>query len=195
MKIIVGLGNPGLKYRKTRHNAGYMALDALSKKHRIPIKKKGFNGIYGEGRIGGKETILFKPLTYMNLSGGAVEAVCASRLVAKDDLLVISDDVNIPLGSIRMREKGSSGGHNGLKSIIGRRGEDFARLRLGVGAEKVIEDMSAFVLAVFSRREMIGMAKVLEEAVSCAEMWVGKGAKQAMSRGNAEGRLARLSDE
>ena len=131
----------------------------------------------------------------MNLSGGAVEAVCASRLVAKDDLLVISDDVNIPLGSIRMREKGSSGGHNGLKSIIGRRGEDFARLRLGVGAEKVIEDMSAFVLAVFSRREMIGMAKVLEEAVSCAEMWVGKGAKQAMSRGNAEGRLARLSDE
>ncbi len=185
MKIIVGLGNPGLRYKNTRHNAGFMALAVLSKQYRIPIRKRGFRGKYGIGRVGGKEVVLFEPLTYMNLSGEAVEAICSSKLEKKSDLLVITDDVNLPVGRIRLRQKGSSGGHNGLQSIAGEIGPDFSRLRIGVGREAEIENMSAYVLANFSRSEKAVLNEILPKVAECADVWLKKGIKEAMNRYNS----------
>ncbi|MGB2630010.1 MAG: aminoacyl-tRNA hydrolase [Candidatus Omnitrophota bacterium] len=184
MKIIVGLGNPGLKYRNTKHNVGFKVVDLLAKKHRCGIRKKGFHGAYGTGRIAGQEVILFKPLTFINLSGEAVEAICASRLEDIKDLLVISDDINLSLGNIRLREKGSSGGHNGLQSIIERVGSNFARLRVGIEAGEIIEDAAAYVLSPFPRRVRSGLGDVLEKSAECAEAWLAKGVRAAMNNYN-----------
>ena len=162
-----------------------MALKILAKKHRIPIRKKGFGGVYGIGRIDRQEVMLFEPLTYMNLSGGVVEAVRASKLERQEDLLVVGDDVNLPIGRIRLREKGSSGGHNGLQSIIDRIGTNFARLRLGVGTDRPVEDMSAYVLSPFSRRERAVLGEMLAEAANCIETWLVSGTKEAMNRHNS----------
>ncbi|MEA3489444.1 MAG: aminoacyl-tRNA hydrolase [Candidatus Omnitrophota bacterium] len=184
MKIIVGLGNPGLRYRNTRHNVGFLTLNILSKYYRLPVKKKGFSGRYGIGRIEQQEVMLFEPLTYMNLSGEAVNAVCSSRLDNKEDLLVITDDVNLPFGSIRLRQQGSSGGHNGLQSIIENIGPDFSRLRIGVGTDEEIEDMSAYVLSPFPRHQRAVLGDVLEKAARNAEIWLTMGIKEAMNRCN-----------
>ena len=181
MKIIVGLGNPGLRYRNTRHNAGFLALKVLSKKYRIPIKKKGFNGAYGIGRIEDEEVMLFAPLTYMNLSGEAVAAVCSSKLEEQEDLLVVTDDFNLPFGRIRLREKGSSGGHNGLESITEKTGEEFSRLRIGVGRDTPIDDMSRYVLSGFSKQERTALGEVLEKTAECVDIWLKNGIKEAMS--------------
>ncbi|MFH1552297.1 MAG: aminoacyl-tRNA hydrolase [Candidatus Omnitrophota bacterium] len=184
MKIVVGLGNPGLRYRNTRHNVGFLVLKLLAKKYRLGIKKKGFQGVYGLGRIARQEVMLFEPLTYMNLSGGAVGAVCSSKLLDKMDLLVVSDDFNLPLGNVRLRGKGSSGGHNGLQSIIDRIGPDFARLRVGVGPEHEVSDMSAYVLSPFPRREKAVLNEALEQAAECVETWLEAGTEKAMIQYN-----------
>ena len=186
MKIIVGLGNPGFRYRNTRHNAGFIVIKALSKKYRINVKKKGFNGIYGIGRIENKEIMLFQPLTYMNLSGGPVKAGCSSRLSQIRDLLVVSDDFSIPLGTVRLREKGSSGGHNGLKSIIEYIGADFARLRIGIKTDILPEDKAKYVLSSFNRAEKSSLIKAVEKSVECIETWIQEGTKKAMSRFNQQ---------
>ena len=185
MKIIAGLGNPGLRYRNTRHNAGFLAVKALSKKYRIALRKKGFGGIYGTGRISGEEVMLFEPLTFMNLSGEAVKSASSRKLEAQDDLLVISDDVNLPLGRVRVRGKGSAGGHNGLESIIGSIGQDFARLRIGVGDAPQGADMAAYVLAPFPRRERPILSEAIEKAIEAAEAWLTQGISAAMNRCNS----------
>jgi PTH1 family peptidyl-tRNA hydrolase len=184
MKIIVGLGNPGLKYKNTKHNIGFKVLDALAKKHRLRIKKKGFHGIYGIGRIAGREVMLFKPLTYINLSGEAVEAVSASHLRDKKDLLVVNDDLDLPFGCIRLRERGSSGGHKGLTSIIEKIGPDFARLKVGIKINEPPLNAAAYVLSSFPRDVRSGLDDVLQKGARCAEMWLGKGITEAMSRYN-----------
>lgn len=181
MKIIIGLGNPGLRYRSTRHNAGFFVIKALSKKYRIPVKHKGFHGVYGIGRIEGEEVMLFEPRTYMNLSGESVEALRGSKLRRKEDILVVVDDISLPLGSLRLREEGSAGGHNGLKSVIEKMGQDFARLRLGIKPAHEIEgDLAGFVLSPFTRRERPVLDEMVEKAVLCAGTWVSKGGKKAM---------------
>jgi len=185
MKIVAGLGNPGIRYRNTRHNAGFMVLAELSARHRLPIKKKGFGGLYGIGRIQGEETVLFEPMTYMNRSGEAVKAACERWLERREDLLVVSDDVNLPLGAVRIREKGSAGGHNGLKSIIEHLGEDFSRLRIGVGMGYEQEDMADHVLSAFPRKDRPAMKKASGRAVECIESWLKSGVKETMSRFNA----------
>ncbi len=185
MKIIIGLGNPGLRYRNTRHNVGFFVIRTLAKRHGINIRKKGFGGRRGTGRIGGREVMLFEPLTYMNLSGEAVKAVCSSRLGDREDLLVISDDVNLPLGSIRLRQKGSAGGHNGLQSIIDLWGPDFARLRVGIGREGAMADMTGYVLSSFPRGERAALEKAVQAASDCAEIWLKEGVKTAMSSCNS----------
>ena len=184
MKIIIGLGNPGLRYRGTRHNVGFLVLKDLAKKHRISIRRKGFAGIYGVGRARRQEVMLFRPLTYMNLSGEAVKAVCSSKLSDKKDLLVVSDDFNLSLGRIRLRNKGSSGGHNGLQSIIEKIGPDFARLRLGVGTGKAVKDLAPYVLSPFPRAERPALNEMRERAVECIETWLAEGTKKAMDRYN-----------
>ncbi len=185
MKIIVGLGNPGLRYAHTRHNVGFRIVEALAKKYNCKMKEKAFDGIYGTGRIEGKEVLLFKPMTYMNLSGHAVKQVCGAWMEEKDDLLVISDDFSIPLGSIRIREKGSSGGHNGLQSIIENIGIEFSRLRVGIASEEIPEDRAQYVLGVFSRKDKKFLKAGLQKAEECVETWVGEGIKKAMDRYNA----------
>lgn len=184
MKIIVGLGNPGLRYKNTRHNTGFLVLKVLSKRHNIPIKKKAFKGLSGVGRIAGEEVMLLEPMTYMNLSGEAVKAAASAKLGKKDELLVVSDDVSLELGNIRLREGGSAGGHNGLESIIGQIGPDFARLRVGISSEDRILDMSGYVLSHFSRSEKHLLKGVLEKAADAAEEWLVHGIKQAMNKHN-----------
>ncbi|MFH1836601.1 MAG: aminoacyl-tRNA hydrolase [Candidatus Omnitrophota bacterium] len=184
MKSIIGLGNPGFRYRNTRHNVGFEVVSFLAKKYRINLKNRGFSGIYGIGKIQGEETMLFKPRTYMNLSGEAVGSVYSSKLEGTHDLLVISDDFNLPLGAIRLREKGSAGGHNGLKSIIERIGEDFPRLRVGVAAGEVPEGKTSYVLGSFSRKEKDPLKEMIEKAAECTETWLTAGIKEAMARFN-----------
>ncbi len=184
MKIIVGLGNPGILYKNTRHNIGFMVIDALAKKYRISVKKKLYRGLCGSGRIKGLETVLFKSLTYMNLSGEAVKAVYADRSDKIEDLLVVADDFNLPIGQIRLREKGSSGGHNGLSSIIELLGKDFARLKLGIGVLPEKGDPSSFVLSRFSRKDKKDLKYTIEDAVGCVELWIKEGSKEAMNRYN-----------
>lgn len=184
MKLIVGLGNPGLRYRNTRHNAGFLAVNAFAKENRISLRKKGFNGQYGISRFQGEEIMLFEPLTFMNLSGEAVKAVLTGKAIELEDVLVLSDDLDLPLGSIRIREKGSSGGHNGLRSIIEHLGEDFARVRIGIGQDTRLEDASSYVLASFSRKEKQALGSVLEAAVKAIEVWVNGGTREAMNRCN-----------
>ncbi|MDD4956974.1 MAG: aminoacyl-tRNA hydrolase [Candidatus Omnitrophica bacterium] len=176
MKIVVGLGNPGLRYRNTRHNAGFMVVEKVAAKHGLKIKKKGFGGAYGAGRVCDAEVMFFEPLTYMNLSGEAVSAVCSAKLEDPKELLVVSDDFNIPFGSIRLRSSGSAGGHNGLRSIIEHMGEGFARLRVGIGSNMPPEgDMSGFVLSRFSKEERGQLDTILDESVEKVELWLKKG--------------------
>lgn len=184
MKIIVGLGNPGFRYKNTRHNVGFMVINNIAKKYKLPIKKKGYNGFYAVGNIEGQEVLLFEPMTYMNLSGEAVRSVCASKLENSEDLIVVADDVNIPLGKLRLREKGSSGGHNGLKSIIENADENFTRLRVGVGPEHLVQDLSVYVLGSFSRKERLVLTESIEQASECVITWLKLGTKEAMNTYN-----------
>lgn len=134
MKLIVGLGNPDKKYEHTRHNMGFDTLDVLNQTLNIDINKEGFKGLYGKGKYHGEDVILLKPLTYMNLSGEAVQALMAYFKIDLDDLLVICDDMALPIGKIRLRESGSSGGHKGIQNIIDNLGTNtFKRLRIGIG--------------------------------------------------------------
>jgi PTH1 family peptidyl-tRNA hydrolase len=184
MKIIVGLGNPGFRYRNTRHNIGFMVLDSLAGNHRIRIRTRSYNGIYGIGRVKDEEVMLFKPLTYMNLSGTAVASLLKDKAIDIKELLVINDDFNLMMGSLRIRPGGSSGGHNGLKSLIEHIGVDFARLRIGVGTQALPEDKATYVLAPFSRKEKGVLAEVIERSEGCAELWVEKGPELAMRQYN-----------
>ncbi|MBD3427218.1 MAG: aminoacyl-tRNA hydrolase [Candidatus Omnitrophica bacterium] len=185
MKIIAGLGNPGLRYRNTRHNAGFMVVKTLAKRHRLPVRKKGFGGVYGTGRIKGRQVMLFEPLTLMNRSGEAVKSVCSAHLEEKEDLLVLSDDVNIPFGTIRIRGKGSAGGHNGLRSVIEHIGADFARLRIGIAPEEEVEDLAQYVLSPFPRKKRQQLAELIEKAADAVETWVEKDITETMNRHNS----------
>jgi peptidyl-tRNA hydrolase, PTH1 family len=178
MKIIIGLGNPGFRYRNTRHNVGFLAVQGLAKKYKINIKKKGFGGVYGIGRIKREEVMLFKPMTFMNLSGEAVNSLYSSKLDDISDLLIINDDISMPLGTTRMREKGSSGGHNGLKSIIENIGSDFARFKIGIGSENQIDDVSRYVLSNFTRKQRKVLDEMLEETMVNIENWIEKGIRK-----------------
>jgi PTH1 family peptidyl-tRNA hydrolase len=184
MKILAGLGNPGFRYRNTRHNAGFMVLKELSRRHRIGIRRKGYGGIYGIGRISGEEVMLFEPLTYMNRSGGAVKAALSAGTGGTEDLLVISDDLDLDLGVVRLRSKGSAGGHNGLRSVISLLGRDFNRLRVGIGRGPGPVDASAFVLGRFTRKERPLLEEAVGRASDCAETWVTRGITEAMNRFN-----------
>ena len=171
MKMIVGLGNPGRKYEKTRHNMGWEALDRAADNAGIKVNVNRYHGLTGMGVIAGEKVILVKPLTYMNLSGDCVQPLAAYYKIPPEDILVICDDVNLPLGRIRFRKSGSAGGHNGLKSIIGRLGSDaFPRLRLGVGGPGEGIDLIDHVLMPFLGEDAAkaeALAKTAAEAVLC----------------------------
>lgn len=184
MKLIVGLGNPGFRYRNTRHNIGFLVVSSLAKKHGIKIKKRLFKGLIGEGRIDGKGISLFLPQTFMNCSGEPV-ALAANRISGLSSLLVVYDDIDLSLGNIRFRFKGSGGGHNGLKSIIDSlNSEEFSRLRIGIRPEKKAADTVDFVLRPFSKEEKPILDRIIDEAISGVETWVSSGIEECMRRYN-----------
>ncbi|MCR4797897.1 MAG: aminoacyl-tRNA hydrolase [Lachnospiraceae bacterium] len=165
MYMIAGLGNPGLKYRHTRHNAGFDALDVMAKEYGIPIKKREKNGITGTGVIGGEKVLLVKPQTFMNNSGECIGALASFYKVEPSHVIVLSDDIQLDYGKLRIRRKGSAGGHNGLKSIIAHlHTEEFPRIRIGVGKMEPGDDQITHVLT----RPLKNDRKLMEEAFSNA---------------------------
>lgn len=185
MKLIVGLGNPGFRYKNTRHNIGFMVINELSKRCGMPVKKKKYNGLFTKGAIEGRPAGFFMPETYMNLSGEAVLRAVKREKVDSKDFLIVCDDINLKFGSMRLREKGSAGGHNGLESIIGSLGTDeFPRLRIGIGKDSAIRDVVKFVLRPFDASERPNLAGIIKDAADCAVLWMMEGAAQAMAKFN-----------
>ena len=166
MKVVIGLGNPGKKYEKTRHNIGFIAVDNLRKKMNISDEREKFQALVSEKNIDGEKVIFLKPQTFMNLSGNSViEIVNFYKLDPKKDIIVIYDDMDLSFGDIRIREKGSSGGHNGIKSIISHIGEEFIRIKCGIGAKEkgAVED----VLGEFNQTEQKDLDEILEKINNC----------------------------
>lgn len=187
MKVIVGLGNPGLQYERTRHNAGFMAIDRLARTHaRGSIARARFNAACLDAEIAGEKCLLLKPTTYMNLSGRAVaEAVRFYKLAPATDLLVLVDDVALPVGAIRLRADGSAGGHNGLADIERSLGTAvYPRCRIGVGAKPAHMIQSDWVLSRFTPEEQPDLDRSIEQASSAAILFVEKGIDAAMNRFN-----------
>ena len=158
MKLIVGLGNPTSQYENTRHNVGFEVIDRLVDRYNIPLDTLKHKGMYGKGNIEGQSVILLKPMTFMNLSGESVQAVAAFYKIAPEDIVVIYDDINLDVGRLRIRKKGSAGGHNGIKNIIAHLGtEEFPRVRVGVGMKPARMDLAKYVLSHFSSEEQVSM--------------------------------------
>lgn len=166
MKVVIGLGNPGKKYEKTRHNIGFIAVDNLRKKMNISDEREKFQALVSEKNIDGEKVIFLKPQTFMNLSGNSViEIVNFYKLDPKKDIIVIYDDMDLSFGDIRIREKGSSGGHNGIKSIISHIGEEFIRIKCGIGAKE--KDAVEHVLGEFNQTEQKDLDEILEKINNC----------------------------
>ena len=154
MKLIIGLGNPGKEYENTRHNTGFMVLDRLSEKLNIEMTQNKFKGLYGKSKYKGEDVILLKPQTYMNLSGESVRQVMDFFKINQEDILVIYDDLDMPVGKLRLRQSGSAGGHNGIKDIINKLGsQKFSRLKIGISNDKAV-DTKDYVLGKFSNDEI-----------------------------------------
>lgn len=185
MKIIVGLGNPGRRYQNTRHNLGFLAMDAIAETLGASFDKEKYEGLIAEAKHSGQRLLLVKPMTYMNLSGNCVAAVARNRLQDLGDLLVLTDDIHLPLGKLRLRPGGSHGGHNGLKSIIERIGaNEFPRMRMGVGDEKAGETLVDHVLSRFRPEEKKAVSEMLDRAAAAALCWLDDGIALAMNRFN-----------
>jgi PTH1 family peptidyl-tRNA hydrolase len=187
MKLIVGLGNPGTQYEKTRHNAGFMVVDRLARRHFPDQTPKGrFQGVTLEGAVGAERCVLLKPTTYMNRSGGSVaQALGFYKMDAASDLLVLVDDVALPLGSLRIRLSGSAGGHNGLSDIQRALGsEAYPRCRIGIGARPGFMDQADYVLGRFSPEEMAELEPAIDKAADACEVFVREGVTPAMNRFN-----------
>lgn len=185
-RLIVFLGNPGLKYSGTRHNVGFMTADALEKKLGVSINRAKFKSLTAKCELGGKSVLLMKPQTYMNLSGDAVIEAVRFYKLTPEDVLVVCDDTALPCGKLRFRQKGSAGGHNGLKSIISRLDSDaFPRLKIGVGSPPHPEyDMIDWVLGVFRNQDAEDIAKAVQTAAEAIEVFLHDGADRAMNRYN-----------
>ena len=182
---MVGLGNPGSDYAATRHNAGFLVVDALAQAWSIPIHRKKFNAELGRGRIKGIDTLLMKPLSYMNRSGAPVKQVGDYFRISYREMLVIHDDIDLEFGRIKIKEKGGHGGHNGVRSIIDTLGEDtFARLRLGIGRSGEDGTVTNHVLGQFGRQEKTALEKVVARARDAVETILCEGTREGMNRFN-----------
>lgn len=184
--LIFGLGNPGKDYEATRHNIGFMAIEALAKKHAIAGKGESkFNAIVGQGRLGSHKILIAQPTTFMNKSGEALQKITAFYKIPQEAILVAYDDVDLPLGKMRFRPEGSAGTHNGMKSVIQCMGTNtIARLRLGVGSPHPEWDLADYVLSQFTPEEGPVLDKVIAAAVEAIEAWVCDGTETAMNRFN-----------
>lgn len=184
--IVAFLGNPGIKYNGTRHNAGFMAADAMEKKLGVSINKMRFKALTQTVDISGKKVLLMKPQTYMNLSGDAIVQAANFYKVLPERVIVVSDETALPIGRLRIRRGGSAGGHNGLKSVIARLGTDqFPRIRLGVGDKPHPDyDMADWVLSAFKGQDAADMELVAKKAADAVECYITEGADCAMNKFN-----------
>ena len=189
LMLIVGLGNPGAEYERTRHNLGFMLVDLLAREAGATIKRKDCRALVGRALIEGERVELVKPQTYMNLSGEAVACLFAkqeSKSVAQS-LMVISDDLALPFGTIRLRRRGSAGGHNGLKSIIAAvKTDEFMRLRIGIQPEHPLNDTKSFVLDEFARNERAALDEILERSAQALRAVLKDGIDKAMAIYNGD---------
>ncbi|MDO5026691.1 MAG: aminoacyl-tRNA hydrolase [Tissierellia bacterium] len=186
MYLIVGLGNPGKKYEKTRHNVGFSAIDKLAEKLDIDISKLKFKGMFGQGSYKGEKIILLKPQTYMNNSGEAVQAFYNYYNLENDQLIVLVDDIDIEFASVRIKKKGSAGTHNGMKSIIKMLGHgDFPRVKIAVGKKPSYMDLADFVLGRFTTSELDIIEKELDLAVDSVIDILDYGLDHAMNKTNS----------
>ena len=185
MKLLVGLGNPDPCYKLTRHNAGFMLVEYLAARYSIKLSRKKYGVSRGQGIIAGCTVTLAQPLSYMNLSGQPVRQLQQALGLSDADLLITCDDFNLDLGVLRLRRKGSAGGHNGLKSIINCLGtQEFARLRLGVGQPAPNKDSADYVLEAFKRKEWPQVEEMIEQAAQAVETYLSEGIAAAMSAFN-----------
>ena len=186
MFLIVGLGNPGKQYEHTRHNIGFDVMDALAEKYNISISEKKHKALCGKGVINGVKVVLAKPQTYMNLSGESVaELVNYYKMDPEEEMIVIYDDISLAPGNLRIRKKGSAGGHNGIKNIIAHLGtQEFPRIKVGVGDKPPRMDLADYVLSRFSKEDREKMEQAFKDAAEAVEVMITEGADAAMNRFN-----------
>ena len=183
MFLIVGLGNPGKEYEDTRHNIGFKVIDNIAKEYNIEINRQKFKGVYGEGFINNKKVMLLKPTTYMNLSGESVREVIDFYNLENSEVIVIYDDISLEVGKLRIRDKGSAGGHNGIKSIIAHLGSDiFPRIKVGIGQPN--GDLVKYVLGKFTKEEMTILSESIDASTKATEEIIKSDVKTAMNQFN-----------
>lgn len=187
MYLIAGLGNPTKEYDKTRHNVGFSVIDVLADRYRIDISEKKHKALCGRGVIEGQKVLLLKPQTFMNLSGESIRAAADYYKIEPEEMIVIYDDISLDPGQLRIRLKGSAGGHNGIKNIIANLGtQDFPRIKVGVGAKPPRMDLADYVLSRFGTGEQKLMEEAFGEAAEAAVMMMTDGAERAMNHFNAK---------
>lgn len=183
MYLIVGLGNIGSEYKNTRHNVGFDIIDLLSNKYNIPVNRAKFKGMCGEGNISTNKVILLKPSTYMNLSGESIREAVDFYKIDSENVIVIHDDISLECGKLRIRTKGSAGGHNGIKSVIACMGTDiFLRIKVGVGQPK--GELVSYVLGKFSKEDREKVEKIFDISVEAVEAIIKEGTSEAMNKFN-----------
>ena len=187
MYLIAGLGNPTKKYEGTRHNVGFETVDIIADSQGIALSSNKHKAVYGQGFIGGEKVILAKPQTFMNLSGEAIRALVDFYKIEPDHVLIISDDIDLPLGQLRIRQKGSAGGHNGLKNIIAHLGsQDFPRIKIGIGSKPEGWDLADYVLSKYSKEDRAVMTNAQKDAAEAAALIVSGRVSEAMNRYNTK---------
>ena len=185
MYLIAGLGNPTREYEKTRHNVGFETIDILADKAGTTVTEKKHKALYGKGYIGGQKVILAKPQTYMNLSGESIREIADFYKIEPENIIILCDDINLSEGQLRIRLKGSAGGHNGLKNIISHLGtQEFPRIRIGVGEKPRGMDLADYVLGRFPKEQQAVMEEAYRDAAYAACMMIEEGADAAMNHYN-----------
>jgi len=188
VKIIVGLGNPGTQYRMSRHNIGFQVVDRIAQINHISIRTKRFKSLYGTGWIDLQQVVLIKPMTFMNRSGEAVKKATDFFRSEMEDLVVVHDDLDLPFGKLRFKRRGGDGGHQGVRSIIDRMGENnFLRLKVGIGRPPQGMDSADYVLDVFDRIEQSRLDQILSQAAESLEVMLLEGLEKAMNRFQKKG--------
>ena len=185
MRLVAGLGNPGEKYRRTRHNLGFLVIDVLAARGEVRAARDEGDAWVGEADVAGQTALLVKPLEFMNRSGVAIERLMVERALLPSDIVVVVDDAAIELGTLRIRERGTHGGHNGLRSIIDLLGtDDFPRVRVGIGKGEAPDDLAAYVLSEFPPEDVLVVQEIVGWAADAVACLLREGAEEAMSRYN-----------
>jgi len=194
--LVVGLGNPGLEYSLTPHNLGFLVLDRLAGFHGIRFSRRESSALVGRGRIAGCSVLLAKPQTYMNLSGPSVQGLLSRYSLAAEDLVVVHDDLDLPWTALRVRPKGSAGGHHGMESVIRSVGTtEFARVRLGIHPGHLVADGAGFVLAPFRRAQREELDELLDYASRAVESIIAEGVEMSMTKFNRRAQGSNIEEE